>query len=657
MDKYFPLLALIPLLPACGALFNGLFGKKVPKAVVHWVGCGTIGASFLIALIGLKTILTGGVTHGEHTLYPELTFRAYEWFASGNLSVDIAFMMDPLSAVMCLVVTGVGFLIHVYSIGYMAEDKSYSRYFAYLNLFAFAMLILVLAEDMVLMFVGWEGVGLASYLLIGFWFSDPEKAQAGKKAFIVNRIGDFGFLVGLFILFAWTQSFDFSNVQLAVEGMDPAVQEQFIPFATVICLLLFVGCCGKSAQIPLYVWLPDAMAGPTPVSALIHAATMVTAGVYLIARMSFLFDIAPVAGMTVAIVGCLTALMAATIGILQRDIKKVLAYSTVSQLGYMFMAVGVGAIGAGIFHLMTHAFFKALLFLGAGAVIYAVHHEQDIFKMGGLRKKIPIVHWTFLIACLAISGVPLLSGFFSKDEILYSALARDVGPGLIHTMIWLTATATATITAFYMFRLYFKTFCGEYRGDKHTYEHLHDPPVTMDAVLVVLAILAIIGGYIGIPLFLGGGNHFHSFLHQSITETGFRFEHSAAVVWEWTGMFISIAAAGAGILGAWWLYIKNPELPEKIATRFKRTYDLVFNKYYVDEAYEKVIVRPLYATGRFLFKVVDRVFIDAIMVEGTAFLARSGGRIVRIFQNGDVQRYAFFIIFGLSITLFIVYLG
>jgi len=658
--EHYWLLALIPLLPAAGALVNGIFGSRLPNKVNHWIACSTIGVSFLISLLAFKAIVVNAEVHEGHTIYPELSYTLYQWFAVGSLKIDVSFFLDPLSATMALVVTGVGFLIHVYSIGYMHGDRSYARYFTYLNLFAFAMLVLILAKNMVLLFVGWEGVGLASYLLIGFWYEDDFKASCGKKAFIVNRIGDFAVLLALFMLFAWVGTLDIPSIKDWVFELSAAGgprYELFLPFATAIGIFLFIGCTGKSAQIPLYVWLPDAMAGPTPVSALIHAATMVTAGVYLVSRMNFIFGLSEVALMVVAVVGVLTAFVAGTIGIAQTDIKKVLAYSTVSQLGYMFVAAGVGAYGAAIFHLMTHAFFKALLFLGSGAVIHALHGEQDINKMGGLAKKLPITHITFLFACIAISGVPLFSGFFSKDEILWSAFASSVGPGYLHTLSWVVAVITAGITGFYMFRLYFLTFWGKYRGEAKVLEHLHKPGLTMVVPLSVLAILSLIGGYVGVPAVLGGGAHFEHWLAPVVGHLGIRFEEHAAHTWEWITMTISVVVAFSGIGLAYVMYMKRTELPGQIRERIAGLHRWVENKYYVDEAYDKAIVRPLWNVSVVIYKVIDRVLIDTLLISGYAMIARFGGMVVRQFQNGNLQRYAFFVLFGLSLTLLLVYTG
>ena len=657
----FWLLGLIPLMPALGALVNAIFGTKFPKKVVHTIACGTVGISFLISLYALRTLVAG--SHGDHV--GSLSYLVYEWFQSGsglgNLTIDIRFYFDALSAVMCLIITGVGFLIHVYSVGYMSHDKSYSRYFTYLNLFCFAMLLLVLGQNLVLLFVGWEGVGLASYLLIGFWFSDDEKASAGKKAFIVNRIGDAAFLLGMFLLFSFTHSLDIPTVKHFVLGLNETSLAAFLPFATVTCIFFFIGCCGKSAQIPLYTWLPDAMAGPTPVSALIHAATMVTAGVYLVARMNFLFAQSAVAMAVVAVVGGLTALYAASIAVAQNDIKKVLAYSTISQLGYMFLACGVGSFYAGVFHLTTHAFFKALLFLGAGSVIHAMSGKQDITEMGGLKKYMPLTRWTFLMGCLAIAGFPLFSGFFSKDEILWYALSNQHPDGLsfLGPFLWFIGVATAGLTAFYMFRLYFLTFEGECRADEKTKSHLHESPYSMTIPLLALAVLSVIGGFMGIPHIF----HVPSVLHEwmySVVGYGEAILHPPhgegygnGVAW--AAMAVATAVGLTGIYLAYRLYGKESETPARIKERFSGFHKVLENKYYVDEIYDRGVVKPLGATARGLYAVVDRFFIDTLMVGGIAYMSQATGWVVRQLQNGDVQRYAFFMVFGLSLMLFLLY--
>ena len=651
----FTILALIPLLPAFGALINGILGNRLPKKAVHWIACGTVLVSFLISLAAFRTLAA------NHDI-EFLSFNMYEWFQSGfrgehsaSLSVNVEFYFDHLSAVMCLVVTGVGFLIHVYSIGYMSDDPSYSRYFTYLNLFCFAMLLLVLGQNYLILFVGWEGVGLASYLLIGFWFSDTEKAAAGKKAFIVNRIGDAAFLLGMFLIFNFAGSIDIPAIQGWVTGLSHGQLEAFVPFAGVIGVLFFIGCAGKSAQIPLYVWLPDAMAGPTPVSALIHAATMVTAGVYLIVRLNFVFSISAFALGVVAVVGALTALFAATIAVTQNDIKKVLAYSTVSQLGYMFLAAGVGAYWVAIFHLVTHAFFKALLFLGSGSVIHAMGGKQDIQEMGGLKKWMPLTRGTFLVACLAIAGFPLFSGFFSKDEILLSALANSHVSGVpLGWFLWLIALVTAGLTAFYMFRLYFLTFEGECRADEHTKSHLHESPPSMTVPLLVLGVASVLGGLLGLPHILG----FHPALEhwlQPVTEFGHHFiQHNASTGLAWMSMLAATGAGLGGIFVAWKLYGRTSETPAKLKEQFAGLHDLLFNKYWIDEVYQKIVVTPLEKTAKGLYKVVDRFLIDQLMVGGLGFVSRSMGYIVRQFQNGDVQRYAFFVVFGLCLILILL---
>ncbi len=643
------LLGLIPLLPALGALVNGLLGSKLPKKVVHTIACGTIFGSFIVTALAFRALAS------NHEI-EALSYVAYKWFSAGGLNIDIAFQFDHLTAVMCLIVSGVGFLIHVYSIGYMSHDPSYSRYFTYLNLFCFAMLLLVMGQNLVMLFVGWEGVGLASYLLIGFWFTDEAKASAGKKAFIVNRIGDAAFLLGMFILFYFAGSLDIPEVQRWVGGLGHHAGS-FAPWATVICILFFIGCCGKSAQIPLYTWLPDAMAGPTPVSALIHAATMVTAGVYLVTRLNFLYVMSPTAMGVVATVGALTALFAASIAVVQNDIKKVLAYSTVSQLGYMFLACGVGSFYAGTFHLATHAFFKALLFLGAGSVIHAMSGKQDIQEMGGLKKWMPITRFTFLIACLAIAGFPLFSGFFSKDEILWYALANRF-PGqeglALGPFLWVIGVITAGLTAFYMFRLYFLTFEGESRADEKTKSHIHESPPSMTVPLLVLAVLSVIAGFIGIPHIFHMPEVLHHWLEPVLASSLHVFHGNEAYGdgAAWAAMGIATAVGLGGIFVAWKLY--GGESTEKAASykeRFAGAHKLLMNKYYVDEIYDHTVVRPLMGTARMLYAAVDRVLIDTLLVGGIAFVSRSAGQIVRQLQNGDVQRYAFFIVFGLSLVL------
>jgi NADH-quinone oxidoreductase subunit L len=633
----YPYIRWIPLLPLIGFAINGLGARAnlspAQTQRVHWVACLAPFGSFIIAVLAFVKLLSLP-TEGRL-----LADTVYTWIASGDFTARLSFSIDPLSSVMSLVVTGVGFLIHVYSIGYMHGDPGYSRYFAYLNLFMAMMLVLVLGDNLLLLFLGWEGVGLCSYFLIGFWYEDPEKAYAGLKAFVVNRIGDFGFLLGLFLLFwglgqkgVWT--IDFGVIQEHVNLLSPII-------ITAICLLLFMGAMGKSAQIPLYVWLPDAMAGPTPVSALIHAATMVTAGVYMVARMHFLFVASDIAMHWVAWVGGITALFAATIGLCQNDIKKVLAYSTVSQLGYMFVGVGVGAYAAGIFHLMTHAFFKALLFLGAGSVMHAMGNETDIQKMGGLRKKMPWTFWTFMIATLAIAGFPPFSGFFSKDEILWQAYSSHHGSVGLWLLLWIGAA----VTSFYMFRLVFLTFFGEPR-DHHLYEHAHESPAVMTVPLALLAVGAAVAGFVGIPGSWGFTNHFEHFLEPVVGELPHGAHVSHAV--EFTFVGLSIAVAVVGLLLAWWMYLRSKEVPKRIAQKYKRLYDLVYNKYYVDELYDALFVRPIRdLSEKVLWKIMDAGIIDDGMVNGTARFFQRSARSLRRLQVGDVQSYAFAMVVGI----------
>jgi len=635
----------IVLLPLLGAAFIALFGRNISRALVGILACSTVGVSFLLGVLGFLKLKSAVGHGGESSVF--LTDTLYRWITVGTLQADVAFTLDRLSAVMVLVVAGVSFVIHVYSIGYMAGDKSYWRYFSYLNLFVFFMLLLVSANNIVLMFVGWEGVGLCSYLLIGFWFEDTEKAIAGKKAFIVNRIGDFGFLLGIILLFWQLGTVDFAGIAAKA----PQVLDKGGTAATIIALLLFLGATGKSAQIPLYVWLPDAMAGPTPVSALIHAATMVTAGVYMIVRLNVLYLMAPAAMAVVAVVGALTAIYAASIALVQNDIKKVLAYSTISQLGYMFLAVGVGAFSAGIFHLMTHAYFKALLFLGAGSVIHAMSGEQDIRRMGGLRERMPLTYWTFLAATLAISGIPPLSGFFSKDEILWQSFASPQG----HWLLWLVALAAAALTGFYMFRLLFLTFFGACRADQKTKEHIHESPPVMTLPLAVLGVLSIIGGFVGIPEALGGGNSFHHWLAPMLgnengavpVEAASHYSHAV----EYLLMVLSVAAAGCGILAACRFYIWKPQTAEDLAKRMPISYQILLNKYYVDEIYNIFIVQPVKLISTYiLWKLFDSGIVDGL-VNLTGRTVRGLGRVAARLQTGYAQVYAISFILGVVLLL------
>ncbi len=643
------ILWLIPLFPFLGMLINGLLGKRQKELTAGVLASLAMFASFVVSAIVLFQLI------GMDPEARSLTQTLYTWMHVGDFSANISFLIDPLSAVMILVVTGVGFLIHVYSIGYMKGDPGVVRYFTQLNLFAFFMLLLVMADNYLLMFVGWEGVGLCSYLLIGFWFDDMEKAIAGKKAFVVNRIGDFGFLLAMFLIFVTFGSLEFQTVFERAAGMPYGAG-----VVTTITLLLFLGAIGKSAQLPLYVWLPDAMAGPTPVSALIHAATMVTAGVYMVARSNILFTLSPVSMGVVAGIGAATALYAATIGLTQFDIKKVLAYSTISQLGYMFLACGVGAFGAGIFHLMTHAFFKALLFMGAGSIIHSMHHyyhqigshddPQDMRNLGGLKDYLPKTYWTFLIATLAIAGIPGLSGFFSKDEILWKAFSSG------HTAVWFIGAVAAGLTAFYMFRLVYLTFFGDFKSAQGG-EHPHENPPVMTVPLIILALLAVIGGWVGIPAVLGGGNHIEHWFHPVFAEAehiaqiyGGHGIHSHSI--EMTVMIISVVIALAGIGLAHLFYRRKPELPEKVATSAGPVHKLIFNKYYADEIYEAGVVTPIQKTSDFfLWRFFDVKIVDG-SVNGVAYLVNWAASQVRKVQTGRVQNYA--LIMGAAVVLVVL---
>ncbi len=640
---------IIPLLPLLGAAINGLFGLKWPNKIVNTVALSSTGISFACALEAVREFLDYYAQTG-HTFRKEF----FDWIVAGNFRAGFDLQMDQLTVVMVLVVTGVGFLIHIYSTGYMAHEGGYYRFFAYLNLFMFFMLILVLAANYVLLFVGWEGVGLSSYLLIGFYFLRKSAADAGKKAFIVNRIGDFGFMLGMFLLFRTFHTLDFS--QLFAAASNPVwPHEGWAVFGTftIACLLLFMGACGKSAQLPLYVWLPDAMEGPTPVSALIHAATMVTAGVYVVARSHILFEHSETALVVVATVGCATALFAATIGLVQTDIKKVLAYSTVSQLGYMFLACGVGAFGAGIFHLMTHAFFKALLFLAAGSVIHAMGGEQDMRHMGGLHSKIKYTFVTMFIATLAIAGIPPLAGFFSKDSILFSALAVGGNGG---KALYGVGLLTALLTSFYMFRLIYLTFYGKPRYDEH-HVHIHESPWSMLGPLVVLAVLSIVGGWVAAPSFWGGLDHFAAFLNPVFAthEAAEGLSEAQAHVLELWLAGVAVVSAGIGWAVAFWLYLKQPGKPEQLAKSLSGIYTTLYNKYYVDELYAAAIVRPLvWLSENVLWKVVDVEAIDGT-VNGIAHGATAVADTVRHTQSGNTRSYAVWVVVGALAVIIILF--
>jgi NADH-quinone oxidoreductase subunit L len=621
---------LIPVWPLLGFLTNGFFGRRIGKGAVGIVACGSVGLSLLASLVAVAELLA----------LPQEGRRVTQfiapWIGAGNFQADWGLLLDPLSAVMILVVSGVGFLIHVYSIGYMHEDPDYPRFFTYLNLFTFSMLMLVLADNYLLLYVFWEAVGLCSYLLIGFWFEKRSAADAGKKAFIVNRVGDFAFALGVMLL--WTtlgtlqydQVFASAPAQLPLGGI----------VVTAITLLLFVGATGKSAQLPLYVWLPDAMEGPTPVSALIHAATMVTAGVYMVARSAPLFDLAPVSLTVVAWIGGLTAVFAATIALVQNDIKRIVAYSTISQLGYMFLGCGVGAYAAAIFHLATHAFFKALLFLGSGSVIHGLSGEQDIRKMGALRRHMPVTAWTFLIAALANAGIFPLAGFWSKDEILYGAIAGG------HVAVWILGAGGAFLTAFYMLRCYYVVFEGRSRVDAQAAHHLHESPLVMTAPLVILAAFSAIVGFVGFPPEHGA---YHRFVEPVFAAAKGAVPH-AAPVGEVPMAVLSLAIAVAGVLVATRFYVWRPESPARMVERYPKAYQVLLDKYYVDEVYEALFVEPIRSGSVWLWRKFDDLVIDG-SVNGVATVVRVGSLVLRRVQTGYVMNYVLSFIVGVVAIL------
>ncbi|MDQ7782247.1 MAG: NADH-quinone oxidoreductase subunit L [Desulfomonilaceae bacterium] len=629
---------LIPVFPLIGFLINGLFTRKLPEKAIGWIGSLSVGASFVVAVLIFLEVL--GMEPGSRSVQKIV----YTWILSGDLSVPIGFLIDPLSLVMMLVVSGVGFIIHVYSIGYMHGETGFRRYFAYLNLFVFNMLILVSANNFLLLFVGWEGVGLCSYLLIGYYYEKKSAADAGKKAFVVNRVGDFGFLVGMFLIFITFGTFDFT--QVFSEATAKLTQGGLM--VTGITLLLFLGATGKSAQIPLYTWLPDAMEGPTPVSALIHAATMVTAGVYMVARCSVLFAMAPVSMTTVAVIGGATAFYAATIGMTQFDIKRVLAYSTISQLGYMFMACGVGAFASGIFHLMTHAFFKALLFMAAGSVMHAMAGELDMRKMGNLRHKLPQTHWTYLFGTLAIAGIFPFAGFFSKDEILFYSFERHMG-------FWILGALAAIMTSYYMFRSVFMTFYGKSRVEADVAHHLHESPPIMTVPLMILAGLSLVGGLVGIPI-IQGWHVFGDFLSPVfapataiLTSNAHGAAHHSLAL-ELILMGMSLAIAVGGLLFARYMYIVDPAAPDRVISRIPEIHQLVYNKYWVDQLYDILFVNSIVKFSRFLWKAFDDAVVDGI-VNGLARLTRGFGGVLRQLQSGLVKDYALSIMVGVVVII------
>ncbi len=625
-------LRFIPLIPLLGAVVNVFFGLRLGRKNAGLLASTAVALSFLLSLWVFWLLPTGGI-------FKDALFT---WIESGPFKAEISFQVDALTTVMLLVITGIGLLIHIYSLGYMGHDEGMVRYFAYLNLFVFFMLLLVMADNLLLLFVGWEGVGLCSYLLIGFWHQDHTNTIAGNKAFIVNRIGDLGFLLGILLLFwemgrhgVWT--IDFLELQRSAHLLAPEK-------VTLITLLLFVGATGKSAQIPLYIWLPDAMQGPTPVSALIHAATMVTAGIYMTARLHFLFSLAPTTLAVIATLGALTAFFAATIAVAQNDIKRVLAYSTVSQLGYMFLAVGVGAFSAAVFHLFTHAFFKACLFLGAGSVIHGLQGEQDMRKMGGLKSYFPMTYWTYLIAALAISGAPLTAGFFSKDQILWQAYASPNGS----LWLWLLAWATAGLTAFYMFRQFFMVFHGKERVEDHIQTHIHESPLMMTAPLVLLALGSIFAGWLGTPEFMWGSRWDHWLQPVFGTQEGI---HQGAMIEELL-MILTLGVAGLGFFLAYLSFDQAGKVPERLSSW--PIYQWLLNKYYVDEAYDLLLVRPFTGCSRWLANVFDIGVIDRI-VNGVADRVRANSLLWRQLQTGNVQHYVLGFLTGALLILAYLY--
>lgn len=639
MDKYI----LIPLLPLIAFAINIIFGKWVIKDRAHWIAIPAVAGSFILSIITFTEVAAGRI----------INYDIYSWIVSGDFRVSIGFLIDQLTAIMLIVVTSVSLLVHIYSVGYMHGDPGYYRFFSYLSLFTFSMLMLVTGNNLLQLYLGWELVGLCSYFLIGFWYKKKSPADAGKKAFIVNRVGDFGFGLGVIMTFLFLGTLHYTEIFNGIgtlTGQTINILGFNVDLITVIALLLFIGAVGKSAQIPLHVWLPDAMEGPTPVSALIHAATMVTAGVFMIARFNPVFTLSEVAMYTIAIVGAATAIFAATIALVQNDIKRIVAYSTVSQLGYMFLACGVGAFGAGIFHLYTHAYFKALLFLGAGSVMHAMAGELDIKKMGGLKKHMPVTYWTFLIASLSIAGVPGLAGFFSKDEILWLAY----NAGSLGRFVWIIGTIVAALTAFYSFRIIFLTFHGKFRGtpksDNRQEHHLHESPKVMTIPLIILAVGAIAAGWVGIPELLGGGNWIAHFLEPVLgyPEVTATYSEKKMVIG------IAIFAAVAGIFMAWVFYSLKPEIPKNLAANFKGIYTTLWSKYYVDELYDFIIVRPTkWIANSIVAEATDSKIIEGI-VNGVPSAIRNFGEKIRKVQTGYLQHYAMSMAIGLFVILALV---
>jgi len=631
------LLRWIPLLPLIGFGIGVFAASTNRRSLVHVTGPGSVLLAFLVSVIAVSQLWAlpaGGA----------LVDNVYTWISVGMLKIDLTFRVDALTSVMLLIITGIGFLIHLYALGYMHDDADEARFFSYLNLFVASMLVLVLADSLPVVFIGWEGVGVCSYLLIGFWYQDMANADAGRKAMITNRVGDAAFLIGMFIL-VWALH-DLGAASLRFEDvnrMAPQLGAAAPHLVTAVCLLLLIGATGKSAQIPLYVWLPDAMAGPTPVSALIHAATMVTAGVYMIARLSPLYVLSPTALDVVATIGAVTALFAATMALVQNDLKKILAYSTISQIGYMVLGVGVGSFSGGVFHLMTHACFKALLFLGAGSVMHAMSGELDVHKMGGLKKQLPTTRWTFLVGCLAIAGVPPLAAFFSKDMILEAAFASG------HVILWLVGLTAAGMTSFYMFRAYFLAFEGESRVDHHAAHHLHESPSTMTIPLMVLAVLSIVAGWVGLPHGVPWGDRFGHYLAPVLAPHDALGHHEIGGGTVLLLTLVTTGVAALGIFVAYSFYLKSPGTADRLAERFRGVYVVLWNKYWVDEIYDRLIITPYVIFAKFFWKVVDAMLIDGI-VNGTGVLVGKTSDVWRRLESGNVQHYAAAMMVGAVVT-------
>ncbi|MBM4243105.1 MAG: NADH-quinone oxidoreductase subunit L [Deltaproteobacteria bacterium] len=631
------LLRWIPLLPLIGFGVGVFAASTNRRSLVHVTGPGSVLLAFVVSVIAVSQLWAlpaGGA----------LVDNVYTWISVGMLKIDLTFRVDALTSVMLLIITGIGFLIHLYALGYMHDDADEARFFSYLNLFVASMLVLVLADSLPVVFIGWEGVGVCSYLLIGFWYQDMANADAGRKAMLTNRVGDAAFLIGMFML-VWALH-DLGAASLRFEDvnrMAPQLGAAAPHVVTAVCLLLLIGATGKSAQIPLYVWLPDAMAGPTPVSALIHAATMVTAGVYMIARLSPLYVLSPAALDVVATIGAVTALFAATMALVQNDLKKILAYSTISQIGYMVLGVGVGSFSGGVFHLMTHACFKALLFLGAGSVMHAMSGELDVHKMGGLKKQLPTTRWTFLVGCLAIAGVPPLAAFFSKDMILEAAFASG------HVVLWLIGLAAAGMTAFYMFRAYFLAFEGESRVDHHAAHHLHESPSTMTIPLMVLAVLSIVAGWVGLPHGVLWGDRFGHYLAPVLAPHDALGHHEIGGGTVLLLTLVTTGVAALGIFVAYSFYLKSPGTADRLAERFRGVYVVLWNKYWVDEIYDRLIITPYVIFSKFFWKVVDAMLIDGV-VNGAGVIVGKTSDVWRRLESGNVQHYAAAMMLGAVVT-------